>query len=124
MGYSIDFYNSLKNNDMKRRGFRDFYVPEILNIFKEASEKLGSIIDVGCGTGTLLNEFMKQGVKEIKGLDFCDDEYLLEIPNDQFVKVDLNNISLNLLEQHYQLAICLECAEHLENTVFKILHLK
>lgn len=116
MGYSIDFYNSLKNNDMKRRGFRDFYVPEILNIFKEASEKLGSIIDVGCGTGTLLNEFMKQGVKEIKGLDFCDDEDLLEIPNDQFVKVDLNNISLNLLEQHYQLAICLECAEHLENT--------
>jgi len=119
MAYSKEFYEGLKNNNLKRAGFKNYYVPELIRIFENAGEHLESVIDVGCGTGTLLSEFAKQGVTDIFGMDFCSDRSLLEIPPELFLEIDLNLLSSaygTALNKKYQLAICLEVAEHLDNT--------
>lgn len=119
MAYPKDFYQVLRGNDLKRAGFRDFYVPELIRIFHNKGEQLRSVVDVGCGTGMLLSEFMKQGVTDVLGLDFCDDKSMLEIPEGSFLETDLNMLSSkcgSIFKKRYQLAACLEVAEHLDNT--------
>lgn len=105
----------MKNNDLKRTGFKNFYVPELIQIFNNAGTSIHSVIDVGCGTGMLLHEFMDQGVTDVLGMDFCDDERILEIPATNFIKIDLNKLDSGSQkpDKHYQLACCLEVAEHL-----------
>src|SRR5437868_7889908 len=69
-----------------------------------------SIIDVGCGTGAWLQAALGYDVEKIMGLDgSCPAE--LSIPDDCFQQTDLNDpISVT---ERYDLAICLEVAEHL-----------
>lgn len=74
--------------------------------------KINSIVDVGCGIGTWLAIFGNYGVEYI-GIDGdYVDRRLLCINEDNFKCFDLNNkFSLN---KKYDLALCLEVAEHLE----------
>jgi 2-polyprenyl-3-methyl-5-hydroxy-6-metoxy-1,4-benzoquinol methylase len=72
-----------------------------------------SIIDVGCGAGIYLKEFEKRGIVNIFGLDgspAAADEFLLN--HNKLVIFDLANKYQSSLR--YDLAICLEVAEHLE----------
>ena len=71
-----------------------------------------SVIDVGCGTGAFLRVFHEYGVHEILGIDGdYVDRRQLAIPQERFQAIDL---SLPFsLERTYDLAICLEVAEHL-----------
>src|SRR5262249_43778207 len=70
------------------------------------------VIDVGCGTGTWLAAFALGGAPEILGLD---GEYvahtLLDIPPDCFMASDLGEPLP--VTHRYDLAVCLEVAEHL-----------
>ena len=71
-----------------------------------------SVVDVGCGTAGWLAAFVRQGVTEIRGLDgdwVPRDQ--LEIPANQFQVVDLDR-SLKVTGR-FDLAICLEVAEHI-----------
>ena len=85
----------------------EIIIPLILEKYK-----ISSVVDVGCGTGTWLSVFGKYGVEHI-GIDGdYVDRNLLHINEDNFKCFDLNNkFSLN---KKYDLAICLEVAEHLE----------
>lgn len=71
-----------------------------------------SVVDVGCGTGEFLAVFQKLGVSKILGIDgkYVDHD-LLSIPQENFRAVDLSHPFT--LEETYDLAICLEVAEHL-----------
>ena len=70
------------------------------------------VVDVGCGTGTWLRAFLAHGATEIRGVDGAHvPTGDLEIPPKCFRAADLAEpIAIN---GRYDLAICLEVAEHL-----------
>ena len=84
-------------------------VPIILNIFNP-----NAVLDVGCGIGTWLQVFKQKGVKKIKGIDgnYVNREHLFShIDEQEFQALDLSSpFDIN---ERFDLAICLEVAEHL-----------
>jgi len=72
-----------------------------------------TVIDFGCATGIWLAECKRRGVKEVKGLDGAwVDEVLLEITTKEFLVHDLG-AEKYVSEKKYDLALCIEVAEHL-----------
>jgi SAM-dependent methyltransferase len=70
------------------------------------------VVDVGCGTGTWLAAFAEHGATDVLGLDGdYVDRSLLDIPADRFVAADLSKPVR--VAGRYDLAVCLEVAEHL-----------
>jgi len=71
-----------------------------------------SVVDVGCGDGTWLRTFLDHGVEEVLGVDgdYVDHAWL-KIPADRFRSHDLST-PLDF-DRTYDLAMCLEVAEHL-----------
>lgn len=71
-----------------------------------------SVVDVGCGTGAWLKVFCESGVTDVLGIDGAYvDPSQLEVPEDRFRVADLN--SFVPPRGRYNLALCLEVAEHL-----------
>jgi SAM-dependent methyltransferase len=72
----------------------------------------GGVVDVGCGTGSWLKVAKQLGAKEILGIDGIHvEKSMLCINEDEFLQHDL---TLPLpAGTKYDLAICLEVAEHL-----------
>jgi 2-polyprenyl-3-methyl-5-hydroxy-6-metoxy-1,4-benzoquinol methylase len=73
-----------------------------------------SVIDVGCGQGQYLAELKRLGARKIAGIDgsWIDQTQLL-IPRDKFYQRDLRH-KIEWVEGPFDLAICLETAEHIE----------
>ena len=87
----------------------------IMNIMTSYIPNATRIIDVGCGVGTFLRASQELGFELIQGLDGdWVGEDLLEIPLSNFLKVDLNN--LPEMNGKFDIALCLEVAEHLEES--------
>src|SRR5882757_4106362 len=87
---------------------------EIVSILgKSLSPK--SVVDVGCGTGTFLHEFKKQGVRKVLGIDgpWANKELLAaNLEQHEFQEKNLEEpIRLN---EKFDLAVCVEVAEHLD----------
>jgi SAM-dependent methyltransferase len=74
-----------------------------------------SVVDVGCGLGTWLLQFKDHGANRILGMDgdYVDSSSLL-IPRDCFRAIDLNQPVG--IDEKFDLAVCLEVAEHLRKT--------
>ena len=71
-----------------------------------------SAVDFGCGTGTWLKASMELGCRNIQGFDGFADPSSLCIPSECFSQKLLGeNIDL---KKFYDLAICLEAAEHVD----------
>jgi SAM-dependent methyltransferase len=70
------------------------------------------VVDVGCGRGTWLAAFRDYGAEEILGIDgdYVDPDRL-EIAQHEFLACDLS--SPLVLDRRFDLAVCLEVAEHL-----------
>ncbi|MEI9947067.1 MAG: methyltransferase domain-containing protein [Chitinophagaceae bacterium] len=84
-------------------------VPVIYDVLKPAS-----VVDVGCGLGTFLHTFKQCGTKEVMGLDgpWINKEKLSQyLDADSFKIVNLHEPIR--LDKKYDLAICLEVAEHI-----------
>ncbi len=69
-----------------------------------------SVVDVGCGTGSWLKAFQKNGVRTIYGVD-GNQTGLLEIPRNRFFRTDLRRPFK--LKEKFDLAVSVEVAEHL-----------
>jgi SAM-dependent methyltransferase len=71
-----------------------------------------SVVDVGCGRGAWLSVFQEQGAEKMLGIDgpYIDRGQLL-IPEPCFLPADL--AAMPTLAERFDLAICLEVAEHL-----------
>lgn len=87
-------------------------VPIIIDIFHPKS-----VIDVGCGIGTFLHVFHECGVTDLLGIDgdWVNRKKLLQnIDLSAFVPTDLNEPII--IGRRFDIAICLEVAEHLKET--------
>jgi SAM-dependent methyltransferase len=86
----------------------DIIVPDIIKMLSPSS-----VIDIGCGTGNWLSSFKKNGVKNIKGID--SSKYrsdLMQIDENEYIQSDLK-LKFQC-EYKFDLALCLEFAEHIE----------
>lgn len=84
-------------------------VPIILSLTEPRS-----VVDVGCGVGSWLRAFEEHGLTDYLGLDgaHVDRDQLLVSP-DRFRAFELCDIPSAGLGQTFDLALCLEVAEHL-----------
>ncbi|MGC2445402.1 class I SAM-dependent methyltransferase [Candidatus Binatus sp.] len=100
--YAEDMYERDRTGDSAR-----ILVPMVVALTHPSS-----VVDVGCGRGAWLGEFKTQGIDKIVGLD---GDYLkasmLRFPPECFRPTDLS--SKFEIPGRYDLAICLEVAEHL-----------
>jgi SAM-dependent methyltransferase len=101
--YGRGFHERVKGSS---RRSAQAIVPRVQELVRPAS-----VIDVGCGPGSWLATFQGHGVTDILGLDFGVPHDLLEIPTSKFVATDLRHPFG--LSRHFDLAMCLELAEHL-----------
>lgn len=71
-----------------------------------------SVVDVGCGLGSWLAEFIEQGIEDVVGVDGPGvPRHALEIPEECFLAADLSQ-PLDVGRQ-FDLVLSLEVAEHL-----------
>lgn len=109
----------MKNTSKNSKFYHDdrlvsFHSAAVIVPVINALVKPASVIDLGCGSGSFLNQFKQHGVKTVLGLDgewanlSLVKQYLSE---DEFAIVDLENFSVN--GRRFDLAINLEVAEHL-----------
>jgi SAM-dependent methyltransferase len=74
-----------------------------------------SVLDVGCGVGSWIAEWVNQGVTDVLGLDGdYVDKSMLKIPLKSFQSMDLQNPFW--LGRRFDLAQSLEVAEHLDES--------
>lgn len=82
-------------------------VPKIIELIHPTS-----VVDIGCGIGTWLSVFEDFGVKDVLGIDGdYVNRTLLHIEEKKFISSDLTKPLK--LDRKFDLAICLEVAEHL-----------
>jgi SAM-dependent methyltransferase len=79
-----------------------------------------SVVDVGCGPGAWLRAFVENGVRNVRGIDgdYVDRSKLLIEPQ-YFVAADFSRPFS--IEGKYDLAVCIEVAEHLPETQAEML---
>lgn len=78
-----------------------------------------SLVDVGCGPGTWLAEAERLGVQDYLGIDGYTPAEALRIAPERFRVHDLTTPLR--LDRRFDLAICLEVAEHLEAAAADVL---
>lgn len=104
MSYTSDWYRQVQEESASSAAV---IVPQLCRLFSPHS-----VIDVGCGRGHWLVEFEAEGVVDIRGVDgpfLALDDLLID--RDRFVRADLEEGFQT--EERFDLALCLEVAEHL-----------
>ena len=104
--YSEDFYEGMEDANLASARA---VVPLVLTYIP-----VTSVVDIGCGEGLWLKAFSEAGVIDIEGYD---GEYVvrenLKIPQERFHSANLEHIIP--LTRTFDLAVCLEVAEHVSH---------
>lgn len=111
--YTADFY-------MQRQRQTQLSANIVLGLLFSKIEP-SAVIDFGCATGVWLAECKRQGVSCVLGLDGdWVDQDLLEIGAEEFM---VHNLGLTkyVPKRTYDLALCIEVAEHLSENMVEML---
>ncbi|HEX7425326.1 MAG TPA: methyltransferase domain-containing protein [Terriglobales bacterium] len=102
--YSPGFFRSIRDDSYRSA---KVVVPAVLEYVRP-----NSVVDVGCGLGCWLRAFQEQGIEDFLGMDSHDvPPELLEFDAERFCVCDLTQpFSVG---RRFNLAVCLEVAEHL-----------
>lgn len=102
--YNKSYYERLRPFSSKSA---KVIVPILIELLKPVS-----VVDLGCGDGSWLREFIDQGISEVLGIDVgILDPQSLQIPIPNYLQHDLR-FQLNITKK-YDLAMSLEVAEHI-----------
>jgi SAM-dependent methyltransferase len=110
--YNAEFF------DMRRAGSRRSAAITVPILVEQFGPR--SVVDVGCGSGAWLSVFRKHGVTDVLGIDGpWVNQPILEIPAKSFREHDLTQpIAVG---RTFDLALCLEVAEHLPEQAAPVL---
>lgn len=114
-------YNGRFFRGRHKLAWRAIYICNaLIDVFK--LKRGDSIIDIGCGIGDILDEFHSQGYK-ITGVEGSKDVRTYYRPNlNTLVIHDMReDIDVNDFDPPYNLALCLEMAEHIEQEYASVL---
>jgi len=103
--YNSDFF---AERDHKTR----YSAEQVLGVVTKALPPVKTAVDIGCGVGTWLSVLAEGGAESVLGIDgpWVPRDRLV-IPTESFVETDLNGDFAP--DRRFDLAICLEVAEHL-----------
>lgn len=105
--YSETFYNRIREGCQRSA---EAVVPVVL----DRVGHLSSVVDVGCGEGWWGDAFASAGVWRVLGLD---GEYVKDSPEGATIQREGVDLSQHFeLDEHFDLAVCLEVAEHLSES--------
>lgn len=118
--YNKTFYAQMTSTELKATNLTSAQemVPYILKLFPNTT----SVVDVGCGTGTWAFTFKNNGVETVLGIDgpWVDQAQLL-IDEKEFKIHNFESLEVYSVSMRYNMAICLEMAEHLDEKYADIL---
>jgi SAM-dependent methyltransferase len=104
--YSSNWYQSFLSRSAESAAV---IVPLLLDLCPARS-----VVDVGCGLGVWLREFQRRGVQQVLGVDGPHVKVSdLQIPEASFYAHDLTQPFRAPDSTKFELAVCLEVAEHL-----------
>lgn len=110
MRKSLDSYDNVFYEEMSKSSNSSarFLVP-----FLKKNLKFNSVIDIGCGDGQFVSEFIRNGISEIKGIE--GDWILGSLDQRNSPWLQIADLTTNLtFDKRFDLAICLEVAEHID----------
>ncbi len=110
--YSKEFF---KDRNLGALKSAEIIVPIVIDLIHPKS-----VVDVGCALGEFLYFFKKYGIEDILGIDgeWVDKKSIL-ISKDEFLTHNLKNPLK--IDRKFDLALCLEVAEHLPESFSNIL---
>lgn len=111
---TLNTYNDNYDTDfdfMKKSGYESGQ--KVIDLFSKYYNPK-SVVDVGCGIGAWLKVWQNKGIKKIKGYDLYADKEKLLIPVKDFENINLDNETETIkVKEKYDLAMCVETAEHI-----------
>lgn len=109
MRYDQKYYQNPTNERMVPNS-----AVQVLKILFEVY-KPKSIIDVGCGNGVWLNVANSLGVNEFLGIDGKWSGEWNKLPKENYFPCNLEEFKFEKINKKYDLALCLEVIEHIDN---------
>ena len=91
----------------------DYASPEVMVPLILSKLKVASVVDVGCGQGTWLKVFRKHGVRQLLGIE-SPETIANYLASEQFEVMGHDLTRPFFGDVKFDLAICLEVAEHLD----------
>lgn len=111
MNINIDTFHHYDDNDYEITSAR----PVVEYIVKILKNKPSSVIDIGCGLAQWLLAFKEHGINEVLGVDGSHVPLeRLNIEKSEFKPHDLRELTFESIGKRFDLLLCLEVVEHLE----------
>lgn len=117
-------YEKHTNQNPISRFFLDNFTNVLINTIKEL--KPNSILDVGAGEGFVLEKLRKNKIgKKLEGIEYMDEAIDLGKKTNPLVKIKKGDIyKLPYKDNEFDLIICTEVMEHLEDPKMALAELK
>ncbi len=106
----MDSYDNIFYQEMSKTSSES---ARVLVPFLKKNLTFNSVIDIGCGDGQFVSEFIRHGISEVKGIE---GDWILSMLDQSITPwLRIADLTTELtFDTRFDLAICLEVAEHLD----------